>query len=124
MILARRARMMGGMYEHRSRPLLPPREFALRLARHASAAFVLIAVSWLAGTLGYRGTEGMDWIDALTNAAMILTGMGPLTPLHTVAGKLFASCYALYSGMVFLVAAGVIVAPLAHRMLHKFHAEK
>jgi hypothetical protein len=82
-----------------------------------------VAVSWLIGILGYRFFEGMPWIDAILNAAMILAGMGPVNELHTVAGKLFASFYALFSGIVFLVSVGVLIAPLFHRLLHEFHLE-
>jgi hypothetical protein len=80
-------------------------------------------VSWLIGILGYRELEGMAWIDAILNAAMILGGMGPVDPLKTDAGKLFASFYALFSGIVFLVVASLLVAPIFHRLLHHFHLE-
>lgn len=75
------------------------------------------------GVLGYHYLEGMLWIDALVNASMLLGGMGPVDALHTVGGKLFASFYALYSGIIFLVVVGVIFAPLYHRFLHRFHLE-
>lgn len=75
------------------------------------------------GVLGYHVFEGLDWLDALVNASMLLGGMGPVSELHTVAGKLFASFYALYSGMIFLIAVGVLFAPLLHRFLHHFHLE-
>ena len=77
----------------------------------------------VAGVGGYRLLEGMSWIDAFANAAMILSGMGPLTPLQTWGGKLFAGFYALYSGLMLIVATGVILAPVVHRMLHRFHLE-
>jgi hypothetical protein len=75
------------------------------------------------GVLGDHYLEGLAWIDALVNASMLLGGMGPVDALHTVAGKLFASFYALYSGIIFLVVVGVIFAPLYHRFLHRFHLE-
>jgi len=75
------------------------------------------------GILGYHFTENLSWIDSLVNASMLLGGMGPVDVLHTNAGKLFASFYALYSGIVFLVSVGVILAPLYHRFLHRFHLE-
>lgn len=73
------------------------------------------------GVLGYHGTEGLPWLDALVNASMILGGMGPVNELHTNAGKLFASAYALFSGLVFVVAMGVLFVPVFHRFLHRFH---
>ncbi len=109
------------MFEPHYQPLLPRRLFIRRLSRYALAAGLLVVVAWGIGILGYRITEGMSWIDSTLNAAMILGGMGPVNPLRTDAGKLFASFYALFSGIVFLVAAGVLVAPLLHRALHQFH---
>jgi hypothetical protein len=111
------------MYEHRTAPLLPFPAFLKRLASHAGVAIGVVLGSLVIGILGYHFLEGLAWIDALVNAAMILGGMGPVDPLHTIAGKLFASFYALYSGMVFLVAAGIIGAPVFHRILHRFHLE-
>jgi hypothetical protein len=74
------------------------------------------------GTVGYRELEGMPWVDAVLNASMILGGMGPVTPLATTAGKLFASAYALYSGLVLVAATAILLAPFLHRMLHDLHA--
>jgi hypothetical protein len=109
------------MYERHHEPLLPRAQFLLRLARHAAAALLLFAGSLGIGVLGYHELEGLAWIDALLNASMILGGMGPVDALRTEAGKIFASLYALYSGLVVLVVAGVIFAPLLHRLLHRFH---
>ena len=111
------------MYEHHSQPLLPRKAFFLRLVAHVGVAAGIIFGSLLIGILGYHFLEGLAWIDALVNAAMILGGMGPVDALHTDAGKLFASFYALYSGIVFLLAVGVIFAPIFHRILHHFHLE-
>jgi hypothetical protein len=111
------------MYEHRTEPLLPLEMFFKRLASHAGVAIGIVAGSLLIGVLGYHFLEGLAWIDALVNASMLLGGMGPVDVLHTTAGKLFASFYALYSGIVFLVAAGIIGAPVFHRILHHFHLE-
>jgi hypothetical protein len=111
------------MFEHHSEPLLSTPQFLRRASRYALGAFLLITGSWLIGIFGYRVFEGMAWIDAILNAAMILGGMGPINPLHTVAGKLFASFYALFSGMIFLVAVAVLLAPLLHRILHKLHLD-
>ncbi len=109
------------MYERHVEPLLPWRQFWQRVLRHGLLGFVIIAGSLLMGTLGYRSTEGMPWVDALLNASMILTGMGPVAPLTTTAAKLFASLYALYSGLVFVAVTGILVAPFAHRILHQLH---
>ena len=112
------------MYEHRTEPLLSRRAFAARLARHGSISLALIAGSLLLGAAGYHVTEGLSWLDAVLNAAMILTGMGPVTPLRHVSGKVFATFYALYSGVAFLAIAGLLVAPVAHRLLHRLHLEE
>jgi len=111
------------MFEHRRQKLLPRRAFLIRLSRYAAAAFIIVVASWLIGILGYRVFEQMPWIDAVLNAAMILGGMGPVNPLHTDLGKIFASVYALFSGMIFVAAAGLFVAPILHRLLHQFHLE-
>ncbi len=93
------------------------------MVRYAAAALLLVGVSWLIGILGYRVLESMSWVDAILNSAMILGGMGPVNPLKTDAGKLFAAFYAMFSGVVFLVAVGVLVAPIFHRVLHSFHVQ-
>ena len=113
------------MYESRHAPLAPRKRFALRLVRHFGVAMGLVGVSLLIGILGYRYIEGMRWIDAYLNAAMLLGGMGPVDPqLRTTAGKLFAGLYALYAGMVVLVAASILIAPAFHRFVHRFHLEE
>src|SRR5437868_10983708 len=106
-------------YESRHQPLLPRRAFLRRLARNFAVASLLVALSLGAGMVGYRYFEGMAWIDAFANAAMILSGMGPLGPLQTWGGKLFAGLYALYSGLVLLAATSIILAPIVHRLLHR-----
>jgi hypothetical protein len=111
------------MFEHRRQPLLSSREFLIRQLLFLLVAFTIIFGSLILGMVGYHFLEQMAWIDALVNAAMLLGGMGPVNELHTDAGKLFASFYALYSGIVFLVSVGVILAPLYHRFLHRFHLE-
>ncbi len=111
------------MFEHRQQPILPRKAFLKRQAKFALIALAIIFGSLLIGMAGYHFLEGMTWIDALLNASMILGGMGPVTPLRTDAGKLFASFYALYAGVVFLVSAGVLFAPLIHRIFHHFHLE-
>ena len=109
------------MYEHRSQPLLPKHLFIRRLVSHGVAAFLVILNSLAIGIAGYHFIEGLPFVDALLNASMILGGMGPVNELHTTAGKVFASFYALFAGIVFLVIAGVLVAPVAHRFLHRLH---
>jgi hypothetical protein len=111
------------MFEHHKQPLLTPLDFIKRQLVFLLAALGIIAGSLVLGILGYHYFEHLPWIDALVNAAMLLGGMGPVNELHTNAGKLFASFYALYSGIVFLVSVGVILAPLYHRFLHRFHLE-
>jgi hypothetical protein len=111
-------------FEHHSRPLLPRAAFLRRLAASFFAGSGLIAVSLAAGMAGYHWLEHLPWLDSFTNAAMILTGMGPLANPQTPGGKLFAGCYALYSGLVVILVAGVMFAPLFHRFLHKFHLEQ
>ena len=112
------------MYENRHEKLLPFRAFMRRILRSAlfSAAIVVIALG--IGIGGYHFTEHLPWLDALLNASMILGGMGPVDGLHTVAGKLFASFYALFSGLVFIGAASVLLAPLVHRLMHHFHIQE
>jgi hypothetical protein len=113
------------MYEARHAPLASRRRFVRRLANHFGIVTVVIAVSLGVGIGGYRYFEGMDWIDAYLNAAMLLGGMGPVEPkLQTVSGKLFAGVYALSAGMVVLVAAGILMAPVFHRVMHRFHREE
>jgi hypothetical protein len=110
-------------YESKQQPLLPLSAFLKRLAASFTAASVLIAVSLLVGMLGYHGFEDMAWIDAFANAAMILSGMGPLAPPQTWGGKLFAGLYALYSGLAVILATGILLTPVVHRLLHRFHLE-
>jgi hypothetical protein len=112
------------MYEHRRQPLLSRRRFLGRLLRHFAAASLLLALSLWLGMLGYRHYEHLAWRDAFLNASMLLGGMGPVNNPVSNAGKLFAGWYALYAGLVFLVTASIILAPLLHRMLHLFHFDE
>lgn len=112
-----------GVFEHRRQPVLPVARFRVRLAKSGALALGLVAVSLAIGVVGYRTTENMPWIDAFLNASMLMGGMGPVGELKKDAAKLFASLFALYAGLIFIVAAGVILAPLVHRMLHKLHAD-
>jgi len=110
-------------FERRHESLLPRRLFIRRLARWSAVAGAILLGSLALGVCGYHFFEGLPWIDALLNASMILGGMGPVATIRTTAGKLFASFYALYSGLAIISIAGVLLAPLVHRFLHKFHIE-
>lgn len=111
------------MVERKIRGLAPIRTYLRRLAINVAIAAGIMCVSLCAGVVGYRSTEGMHWIDALLNASMIMGGMGPVDVLKTHAGKLFASFYALYCGLVLILTAGIVLAPVVHRLLHRFHLE-
>jgi len=111
------------MLERRSAPLVPRRVFLRRVANSFILACVLVLGSLAIGVVGYHLTAGLAWIDALLNASMILTGMGPVDPMITTAAKLFASAYALFSGVAFLTIVGILFAPVVHRFLHRFHLE-
>ncbi|HZY45848.1 MAG TPA: hypothetical protein VFF70_14000 [Anaerolineae bacterium] len=111
------------MYEHHTEPLIPRSEFAKRLLKSFLVSLAIIFGSLIIGMIGYRVTEGLSWIDAFLNASMLMGGMGPVDVMHTDAGKLFAGFYALYSGLVLLIAVGVLGAPLYHRFQHRFHLE-
>ena len=112
------------MFEHHSKPLLPRPKYYWRLAKSILVSAGLVAVSLSGGLAGYHFFEDLPWIDAFTNAAMILSGMGPLANPQTVGGKLFAGCYALYSGLVLILGAGIAFAPVVHRFLHRFHVDE
>lgn len=109
------------MYESRKQPVLARARFAWRLLSHSAVALGLLAGSLVIGMLGYVAFEQLSWIDAFLNASMLLGGMGPVNPPQTAAGKLFAGLYALYAGLVFIVTAAVLFAPILHRVLHRFH---
>ena len=112
------------MFEKKDEPLLPPKAFIFRMSRSFGATLLIVAVSLLIGSVGYHHFGDLPWIDALLNAAMILTGMGPVDSMSSTAGKLFATFYALYSGIAFLTMMAVVLAPLIHRLLHKFHLDE
>ncbi len=109
------------MFEHRSTPLLSREKFIQRVLRYTALSIGIIGSSLAIGILGYHYFESLSWLDALVNASMLLGGMGPVAPLRTTAGKIFASFYALFAGMILLVAVGVLIAPVFHRFLHRFH---
>ena len=110
-------------FEHRAQPVIPAHQFMIRLAQSGIIALALIAVSLCAGMIGYHIFEDLNWIDAFLNASMLLGGMGPVNMPVTFGGKLFAGFYALYCGLAVILVAGVILAPVAHRVLHRFHME-
>jgi hypothetical protein len=111
------------MFEHRTKQLLPRKEYYRRIAHHAALGVMVIAVSLGIGMIGYHTFENLPWVDAFVNAAMILSGMGPVATLQTDGGKIFAGCYALFSGLALVAVLGIIFAPVIHRFLHKFHLE-
>ena len=111
------------MFEHKSQPLLSSREFFGRMVRTVAVVAGIVAFSLFMGSAGYHYLGDLPWIDALLNASMILGGMGPVDPIHSSVAKLFASFYALYSGIAFLTMVAILMAPLLHRFLHKFHLE-
>jgi hypothetical protein len=109
------------MYERRNERLLPRGRFLKRFASHVSLATLVLLGSLGLGMAGYAHFERLTWLDAFLNASMLLGGMGPVESPATAGGKLFAGFYALYAGMVVLVVASIILAPLVHRVLHRFH---
>jgi hypothetical protein len=109
------------MYESRQQAPLARPQFVKRLLGHAAFALGLIATSLAIGMLGYMGFEDLPWIDAFLDSAMLLGGMGPVHPPQTDSGKLFAGLYALYAGLAFIVTAALLVTPVLHRLLHRFH---
>ena len=109
--------------ERRHQPLLPLGEFVWRYVRWGSVAAAILLGSLAVGVCGYHFLEGIPWIDSLLNASMILGGMGPVDTLKTSAGKIFASLYALYSGLALISIAGMMLTPAVHRFLHRFHLE-
>ena len=112
------------MYESRAEPLLPRARFMTRLAQHVASAAAVVIASLGMGMSGYVYFEHLSWLDAFVDASMLLGGMGPVHTPATTGGKLFAGFYALYCGLVFLVTVGVVLAPVLHRALHRFHLMK
>lgn len=108
-------------YEKRNQPLASPQTFSSRLARNGLWALGVITVSMVIGVAGYMGFERLGFIDAFVNAAMILSGMGPVQPLQNDGAKVFAAFYAIASGLLLFAIAGLILAPVYHRILHRFH---
>ncbi len=111
------------MYEHRKQPLASRATFYQRVLKNVFIALLIMAVCLVIGIAGYHYTANIPWLDALHNASMILSGMGPVVEITTVSGKWFSSAYALFSGVVFITNVGVILAPVAHRLFHRLHLE-
>jgi hypothetical protein len=112
------------MFEHRTEPLLPVHRFFWRAVGFLGLSAAVIALALGIGVFGYHYLGGLPWIDALVNASMILGGMGPVDPITSHAGKLFASAYALFSGLLFIGAASLVLTPFVHRIMHKLHLQE
>jgi hypothetical protein len=110
-------------FEHKHEPLAPLPVFLKRVVQSVGLAAALIGASLAIGVAGYRWIAGFAWIDALLNASMILGGMGPVNSLNSDAAKVFASLYALYSGLLLIALMGILLTPIVHRMLHHFHLD-
>jgi len=108
-------------FEHHSKPVLPFAKFLVRVTRYTFFAIVLMSISLGIGVLGYHYINTLSWLDAILNASMILTGMGPVDPMKNDAAKWFASFYSIFSGVVFLSTVAVFLSPIVHRFLHKMH---
>lgn len=111
------------MFEDRNDPLISSQAFAGRMLQWLLITFALLALSLGVGVWGYHHFEQMGWVDALLNASMILGGMGEIDALYTTGGKLFASFYAIYSGIFLVACGGLLLVPVFHRVLHRFHAD-
>ncbi len=112
------------MFENKNQPLAAKKVFMNRLMKMASIAFLATMVCLLIGIIGYHYIAHLIWIDSIHNASMILSGMGPVAQIDNVAGKLFSSFYALFSGVAFITNISIFLAPVVHRFLHKIHVEK
>src|ERR1700741_4911296 len=112
------------MYENLKQPLLTRAQFLTRVFGHLTAAIGMAVCALLVGMAGYHWLAGLNWVDSLLNASMILGGMGPVDELKTDAAKIFASFYALFSGLVFISLLGLLLAPFVHRLMHRFHIDE
>ena len=110
-------------FEHRHDKLAPRSVFVKRQLFSLAIGLTMLGCVLSIGIAGYHWIAGLDWVDSLLEASMILGGMGPINPLRTSGAKVFASIYALFSGVIFIALMGIILSPLAHRMLHKFHLD-
>lgn len=112
------------MYEHRTQPPISRPDFIRRMLIHLAVAVGLILISLLPGIVGHGYFEGMPWPDAFFNAVMMLSGVGPVDAPQTSSGKLLTGIYALYAGFVFAAVISIMLMPVIHRVMHKFHWEK
>jgi hypothetical protein len=110
-------------FEHQHHQLISRRRFAGRMVKAIGLWLAITVVGLAIGMAGYAAFEDMPLADSYVNAAMILSGMGPLGELKTTAGKVFAGSYAIFSGLVIVIATGFVLAPIFHRVLHRFHME-
>jgi hypothetical protein len=115
---------MLNRFEHRSQPMLSRSAFLRRMVRHGGMAGVVVVVAMVIGTAGFHYTAGQSGIDAFLNSAMLLGGMGPVGDIQSDAGKLFASFFALFAGLVFIAVLAILTAPALHRLIHRFHLDK
>ena len=115
--------VFGERFEHRHEKLLPRRLFIRRVVKFALISLSIVVASLAVGMVGYHFTEGYGWVDSFLNSAMLMGGMGPVGTLHSDGGKIFAGMYALYCGLVEIVAIGIFAIPIFHRLLHHFHME-
>jgi len=125
--VARRKKQFLGralVYEHRHDKLAPVSVYVQRLIASGAIALVLIGIVLLIGVVGYHRLARLDWVDSLLEASMILGGMGPVNSLPNDSAKIFASIYALFSGLVFIAVMGIVLAPVVHRVMHKFHVDE
>lgn len=111
------------MYEHKHQPLASKEKYHARLINNVAIALGALIAFLAVGVFGYHYTAGVAWIDALHNASMILSGMGPVVTIDTVSGKLFSSAYAIFSGVLFISLIGLVIAPIVHRAFHRFHLQ-
>ncbi|MEO5799302.1 MAG: hypothetical protein ABIZ70_13500 [Gemmatimonadales bacterium] len=111
------------MYEHRTEPLIPVREFWRRIGRHFLWSQLLVVIALMIGTVGYN-LSGFKLVDSFLNASMLLGGMGPIGDIPTTGGKIFASFYALFAGLIFISVSSILFAPVLHRVMHKLHLDE
>ena len=112
------------MFEHRHQKLAPFNVFVKRVIASFGIAIGLIGIALVIGISGYHWLAGFGWVDSFLEASMILGGMGPVNPLSADSAKIFASIYALFSGLVFIAVLGIVLSPIVHRFLHRFHIDE
>jgi len=111
------------MFEHSRQPLLPRKQFYVRILRSILVSALMLIITVLAGAVGFRVIEGFSWMDSVLNCVLIMTGVGTVGTIGSPAGKLFTGVYSLASTIVFFIILAIIVTPLLHRLLHKFHMD-